>query len=130
MPVKSAARISTGDEGSVSLTLAQGGDVKLAGQADVIATMDAAGPRIQVVCGEVNLVNVGKATILSANGARVTARAGKVSVTQGGKTTVIKKGKAKDFGGGLVVTIDEPGSDILVKSNIACDCNCGNTGRP
>lgn len=128
--VNNAARLSTGDEASVSMSLARGGEVKLAGQADIVATTDAIGPRIQVVCGEVNLLNTGPATIVSANGARVFARAGKVVVTQGTKTTVVKKGKTKDFDGGLVVAVSEPGSDVVVKSNVACDCNCGNTGRP
>ena len=128
--VMNAARISTGDEASVVLSLVRGGEVKLAGQADIVASTDATGPRIQLVCGELNVLNTTPTTVVSANGARVFARNGKVVVTQGTKTTVVKKGKTKDFSGGMMVSIAEPGSDVVVHSNVACDCNCGNNGRP
>lgn len=126
--VMNAARLSTGDNASVNLALAQGGQVMLAGQADVIVTHGSTGPLVQLICGEVSTASTVPATIVSTNGARVFAKEGKAVVTAGGKVTTVKEGKSKDFDGTISVAVAGPGSTAVVTSRIKCNCNCG--GRP
>lgn len=122
--VANAARISTGDNASVNLKLAQGGEVMLAGQADVIVTTTPAGPHIQLICGEVTVTSTVPATTLSLNGGRVLAKAGKVSVTEGTKITTIKEKKSKDFDSPISAAVSGADTTSVVTSRIKCNCNC------
>jgi len=122
--VVNAARISTGDNASATLRLAGGGDVMLAGQADVIVTSTSAGPRIQLICGEITVTSTVPATIVSTSGLRVTSKTGHVEVTDAGKTTTIKETKAKDFGNTIAVAISGANSTAVVTSRVKCNCNC------
>lgn len=122
--VQNATRLSTGDNANVTFTFAQGGVVGLAGQADVVVTRAAAGPYVQLVCGDVTVTTSTPTTVMNVNGGRVMAKEGRVTVTEGGKVTVIKKGKEKDFGGPITVAVDGAGSVAVVMSKIKCNCNC------
>jgi hypothetical protein len=124
VPVTNAARISTGDNASVTLNLAQGGVVMLAGQADVIVTATPAGPHVQLICGEVAVTSTVPAAIISLNGGRVFAKAGRAAVTEGGKTTTVKEGKNKDFSDPISVAVTGADSTGVVTSRIKCNCNC------
>lgn len=122
--VTNAARISTGDNASVTLNLAQGGVVTMAGQADVIVTATPAGPHVQLICGEVSVTSTVPAAVISQNGGRVLAKAGRATVTAGGKTTPIKQGKDKDFNDPISVAVTGADSTAVVTSRIKCNCNC------
>jgi hypothetical protein len=122
--VVNATRISTGDNASVTLRLAQGGDVMLAGQADVIVTSSPTGPHVQLICGEVTVTSTVPATVISTTGARVLAKAGHVVVTDAGKPTTIKENKTKDFGGTISIAVNGADSTAVVTSRIKCNCNC------
>jgi hypothetical protein len=125
--VANAARLSTGDNASVALHLASGGDVMLAGQADVIVTSTPAGPRLQIVCGEVTVSSTVPATVVATNGLRVMAKTGHVMVTdvgKGNKSTTLKESKAKDFGNNVTVAMDGANSAAVITSQSKCNCNC------
>jgi hypothetical protein len=123
VPVTNAVRLSTGDNSSVKLSLAGGGEVTLAGQADVIVTSGTAGPHIQLICGEVAVTSTAPATIVSTSGAHTVARVGRAVVTEGGKTTTVKT-KAKDFNNPISVAVTGADSTVVVTSHIKCNCNC------
>lgn len=122
--VGSTTRLSTGDNGSVALHLAQGGDVTLAGQADVIVTSTSAGPRIQVICGDVTVSSTVPATVVSTDGLRVMSKTGRVRVTDGGKETTLKETKEKDFSHMITLAPDGANSAAVVTTHTKCNCNC------
>jgi len=124
LPVGSAVRVSTGDNGSVSIKLAQGGEILLAGQADVIVTNTGAGPHVQLVCGATTVTSTIPGTISSLNGANVQAKTGHATVTAGGKTTTVKSGKAKDFNDPVSVAVTGADATAIVASHAKCNCNC------
>jgi len=124
LPLGSAVRVSTGDNGSVSVKLAQGGEIVLAGQADVIVTNTGAGPHVQLVCGAATVTSTVPSTISSLNGANVQARSGKAVVTSAGKSTTVKSGKTKDFNDPVSVAITGAESTAIVASHAKCNCNC------
>jgi hypothetical protein len=122
--VATATRFSTGDNASVSLKLAQGGEVMLGGQTDVVVTSTPAGPHVQLVCGEVTVTSTVPATIVSRDGARVFSKDGRAVVMDAGKSTTVKEGKTKDFNDPISVAVTGAGTSTVVTSRVKCNCNC------
>jgi hypothetical protein len=122
--VGKTARVATGANGAATLALAGGGEVKTGGQAEVVVSAEAAGPRVQLVCGAVTVTSATPATITSQGGSRVFASAGKVVVTADGKSTTIKQGKTKDFGPGASIVVTGANATAVVTSTARCNCDC------
>jgi len=124
VPISTVSRISTGKDSSVTLQLAKGGEIRIAGQADLAITPGVSGPHIQLICGEITVTSSVPATVVAQGGGRVEPEAGKATLTRGGKTSTVKKGKVKDFDDADTVTVPTADSVIVVKSRASCHCNC------
>lgn len=125
MALGPAARIATGDEATVTVTLGGGGEVRLSGQADLVLADRGNTVFLQLICGEVVVNSSVQATIVSREGGRVEVTTGKGSIMPiSGKVVEVKQGKAKDFQSGDSVVANGLGSTITVKSKARCSCDC------
>ncbi|MCC6743268.1 MAG: hypothetical protein IT175_05340 [Acidobacteria bacterium] len=124
VPVGMVSRISTGKDSTLTLQLAKGGEIRIAGQADMAITPGASGPHIQLICGEITVTSTVPATVVSQGGGRVEPELGKATVTRSGKSSTVKKGKSKDFDDADTVTVPTSESVVVVTSKANCHCNC------
>ena len=124
VPVGAVSRISTSKDSTVTLRLAKGGEIKIAGQADMAITPGPTGPHIQLICGEISVTSTVPATVVAQGGGRDEPEIGKATVTRSGKSTTVKKGKSKDFDDADTVTVPTSESVVIVKSKANCHCNC------
>jgi ferric-dicitrate binding protein FerR (iron transport regulator) len=125
-------RLATGDGGGAVVTLASGGELRLAAQTDAIVSTAGNRLNVHLLCGEVQLTSTSPAAIISASGGRITSVSGDSTVVAGGRNERLKRGKSSEFSGNVMLTAGGAGSSVTVISGRRCDCGCGSAfgGRP
>ena len=120
MSVASATRISTADGATAQIALAGGGEIKFAGSTDAVVSLEAQGPSVQLICGEVTVTSNTPVRVVAAYGARVSASSGEVMVGAGTKFKKVKAGKQREMGDLVIATTSGANSAMVVSTSDSC----------